>query len=129
MKPRRAAALALVGWYLFFATAAGTQDNPIPASGIKGIAGCPPTFGNPPAGDPTSRCGRIVDAETGKDIGEVTCHMLTAGFSVALPPGKYIVYLQAGDETRTATVIVEENKWTDVEPWSKVCRPLPGPVA
>jgi len=119
MKRHRATALALLGWSLSFATREGTQGSAISDSGIRGIAGCTPTFGNAPAGDPTWPCGRIIDANTGKDIGEVTCHVLSQGFSIALPPGKYIVNLRAGDETRTASVVVEEHKWTDIEPWSK----------
>lgn len=129
MRPRHAAAIKLVGWYLSYATPAGSQGTGIPSSGIRGIAGCPPSWGNEPAGDPTFPCGRIVDSGTGKEIGEVTCHVLTHGFSVELPPGKYIVHLQNGNETRTVSVVVEERKWTDIEPWSKVCRPPAGPVA
>jgi hypothetical protein len=124
-----AAALALVGWYLLSATPARTPDSTFPGSGIQGIVGCPPSFGNAPAGDITWPCGRVVNSKTGKDIGEITCHVMTNGFSVPLLPGKYIVHLQNGNETRTESVVVEEHKWTDVEPWLKACRPLPGPVA
>ena len=128
MKLRHTAALAFVSWYLFFATPAGTQDSAIPDTGIRGIAGCPISYGNPPDIDHTWPCGQVVDVKTGKDIEEVTCDGISQGFSMALPPGKYIVRLQAENETRTASVIVEEHKWTDISPWSKVCRPPSGPM-
>src|SRR5208282_6070246 len=129
MKARHAAALALGGWYLFWAAPARTQVSAALDSGIRGIVGCTPSWGNAPAGDPTWPCGRIVDSETGKDMGEVTCHLVTQGFTVPLPPGNYVIRLRRGNETKTDSVVVREHKWTDVEPWSKVCRPPAGPVA
>ena len=120
-------ASTFVVWYLLSAAPARTQSNPISDSGIHGIVGCPPVFGNAPAGDPTWPCGRIVESETGKDMGKISCHVLTSGFSIALPPGKYTVHFE--NEAQTEGVIVKEHKWTDVHAGPKVCPTPPGPVA
>jgi len=127
MKLRYTIAFTFVAWCLLPCALGRTQGDPISDSGIRGIVGCPPVYGNPPGGDPTWPCGRIVESETGKDMGKISCHALTNGFSVALAPGKYTVHFE--NETQTEDVIVKEHKWTDVHAGPKVCPTPPGPVA
>jgi hypothetical protein len=128
MKLRHIAAVLCVASYLLFAAAAGTQGNATSDCGIRGTVGCPPVFGNPPAVDPTWPCGNVVDSETGKGMGKITCHSLGNDFSVALPPGKYTLHFEDEKEALEG-VIVQAHKWTDVHAGPKDCPKPPHPPA
>jgi hypothetical protein len=79
-------------------------------SGIRGAMVA--AWGNAPADPPTYECVKIFDALSQKLVATGTCSGIWGQFSVALPPGRYIVEKQGA---RTA-VAVAPGQWADLSP-------------
>jgi len=72
----------------------GVSESDCPASGIYGLdrvvcRGAPPGLG-------AYECVKILAPDTGAVIARGQCAMASAEFTVALPPGRYIVELSGG---------------------------------
>ena len=113
MKLRHAAALALVGFYLMATPSAEAQDQASSNdSGIRGVMGCVPSWGNEPTG--SYPCGRVVESKTGKDLGQIECLMVDHSFSKPLPEGVYTIHWEGRAPDESASVSVAKDKWTHV---------------
>jgi hypothetical protein len=86
------------------------KKSAIEGSGIRGAMVA--AWGNAPANPPTYECVKIFDASGQKLVATGTCSGIWGQFSVALPPGRYIVEKQGA---RTA-VEVARGQWADLSP-------------
>jgi len=125
VKLLHATVLALAGLYLMVPPSIEAQDHAgSNDSGIRGVIGCVPSWGNEPTG--SYSCGRVVDSKTGKDIGHIECLMVDHSFSKPLPEGVYTIHWEGRAPDESASVSVAKDKWTRVILGQTNC-PSPNP--
>ena len=86
------------------------KQTAMQVSGIRGAMVA--AWGNAPANPPTYQCVKIFDASGQKLVATGTCSGIWGQFSVALPPGRYIVDKQG----ERIAVDVAPGQWADLSP-------------